>query len=68
MYDLQVERFERVNLAASNPDQCVAMRRRLVEMLREARDPYWDVLIEDGVEPDGPTLDVNTGEPPTLFY
>jgi hypothetical protein len=37
-------------------------------MLREARDPYWDVLIEDGVEPDGPTLDVNTGEPPTLFY
>ncbi|MEE3042312.1 MAG: sulfatase-like hydrolase/transferase [Candidatus Latescibacterota bacterium] len=68
MYDLQEDPFERVNLAASNPDQCVAMRRRLVEMLREARDPYWDVLIEDGVEPDGPTLDVNTGEPPTLFY
>ncbi|MEE3262105.1 MAG: sulfatase-like hydrolase/transferase [Candidatus Latescibacterota bacterium] len=68
MYDLQEDPFERVNLAASNPDQCMAMRRRLVEMLREARDPYWDVLIEDGVEPDGPTLDVNTGEPPTLFY
>jgi len=68
MYDLHEDPFEQTNLAATQPQQCAALRDRLVEMLREARDPYWDVLIEDGVEPDGPTLDVNTGEPPQLFY
>ena len=68
LYDLEADPFEQRNVAQSQPDQCTAMRQRLVEMLRETRDPYWDVLIEDGVEPDGPTLDVNTGKPPELFY
>ncbi|MBT6144366.1 MAG: hypothetical protein HOH74_02985, partial [Gemmatimonadetes bacterium] len=67
-YDLEADPFEQRNVAQSQPDQCTAMRQRLVEMLRETRDPYWDVLIEEGVEPDGPTLDVNTGKPPELFY
>ena len=38
---------------------CAALRGRLLELLRESRDPYWDVLIEHGVEPDGPVIDVS---------
>ena len=34
------------------------LRGRLLELLRETRDPYWDVLIEHGTESDGPTIDV----------
>ncbi|MBQ43043.1 MAG: hypothetical protein CME15_11325 [Gemmatimonadetes bacterium] len=47
------------NLAAERPDQCAALRTRLLVFLRQSRDPYWDVLIEHGVEPDGPVVDVS---------
>ena len=53
------EPFELTNLAAERPDQCAALRARLLVLLRQSRDPYWDVLIEHGVEPDGPVVDVS---------
>lgn len=62
LFDLQEDPYEMTNLAAENPDQREAMRARLLELLRDTRDPYWDVLIEHGVEPDGPTIDVS-GQP-----
>lgn len=68
LYDLARDPFEQTNVASTEPEQCRAMRERLLEMLRDTRDPYWDVLIEDGVEADGPTRDVNTGTSPQLFY
>ena len=36
--------------------------------LRESRDPYWDVLIEHGVEPDGPVVDVSQNSGRRLPY
>ena len=46
-------------LATERPAQCAALRTRLLVLLRQSRDPYWDVLIEHGVEPDGPVVDVS---------
>ena len=59
LYDLEVDPYEQHNLAADQPAQCATLRSRLLEMLRETRDPYWDVLIEHGVEPDGPVVDAS---------
>jgi arylsulfatase A-like enzyme len=59
LFDLEADPFEQRNLARTERTQRDEMRARLVELLRETRDPYWDVLIEHGVEPDGPTLDVS---------
>jgi arylsulfatase A-like enzyme len=59
LYDLAADPFELHNLATERPDQCAQRRTRLLELLRESRDPYWDVLIEHGVEPDGPVIDVS---------
>ena len=62
LFDLQADPFEENNLAEQDPEQCATLRARLVELLHETRDPYWDVLIEHGVEPDGPVIDVS-GQP-----
>jgi hypothetical protein len=51
--------FGNLNLSAENPDKCADLHARLVELLRESRDPYWDVLIEHGVEPHGLVVDVS---------
>ena len=59
LYDLAADPFELHNLATERPDQCAALRTRLLVLLRQSRDPYWDVLIEHGVEPDGPVVDVS---------
>jgi arylsulfatase A-like enzyme len=59
LFDLEADPFEEQNLAQQEPAQCTALRSRLVQLLHETRDPYWDVLIEHGVEPDGPVVDVS---------
>ena len=61
LYDLDADPFEQHNLASENPSQCAALRTRLLELLRKTRDPYWDVLIEHGVECDTPVIDVSGG-------
>ena len=50
LFDLENDPFEQNNLADGNPAECDRQRARLLEMLAETRDPYWDVLIEHGVE------------------
>ena len=37
------------NLAETHPDVCRQMRLRLLDLLREMREPYFDVLIQHGV-------------------
>ena len=59
LYDLEADPFELNNLASEDTEKCAALRTRLLELLRQSRDPYWDVLIEHGVESDAATLDVN---------
>ena len=50
LFDLENDPFEQHNLADANPAERDRQRARLLEMLADTRDPYWDVLIEHGVE------------------
>ncbi len=58
LFDLENDPFEMNNLIESDPDTCAAMRGKLLELLAESREPYFDVLIEDGAPLQGPALDV----------
>ncbi|MHC4887632.1 MAG: sulfatase family protein, partial [Planctomycetota bacterium] len=51
LHDLQRDPFEMTNLAASNPAMREKLKGRLQELLRETRDPYFDVLMDHGVTP-----------------
>jgi arylsulfatase A-like enzyme len=68
LYDLEADPFEQYNLAASDPNQCAAMRQRLLELLRASREPYWDVLIEHGVPCQKAVIDVGAGPQRRLPY
>ena len=46
------------NLAASDTETCAEMRGKLLDLLADSREPYFDVLMEHGVPPQGPALDV----------
>ena len=46
------------NLAEVDAETCEAMRGKLLELLAESREPYFDVLIENGAPLQGPALDV----------
>jgi len=50
VYDLETDPYEQRNLATDDPAARTRLRTRLLELLRETREPYWDVLIEHGVE------------------
>lgn len=58
LFDLHADPYEMENLAGEAPDRCAELRSRLLALLAESREPYFDVLIEHGVPPAGPVLDV----------
>jgi arylsulfatase A-like enzyme len=62
LFDLEEDPFEMRNLADTHPDQKEQMQSRLLRELEASREPYFDVLIEHGVEPEGPVTDVATIE------
>ena len=62
LFDLDNDPYEMNNLAAADPEQCAAMRQRLLDVLAETREPYFDVLIEHGVPAEGPVIDVSKCE------
>lgn len=59
LFDLENDPYEQNNLASIDTERCTIMRRQLLTLLHETREPYFDVLIEHGVAPDVPTLDVS---------
>ena len=59
LYDLENDPFEMNNLADAEPQTCAEMRGRLLELLADSREPYFDVLIEHGAQVAGPALDVS---------
>lgn len=59
LFDLETDPFEQRNLAGTDPAQLARMRALLLEELARTREPYFDVLIEHGVRPEGPVLDVS---------
>ena len=68
LFDLDNDPFEQHNLARENPEECARHRHRLLELLRETRDPYWDVLIQHGVTCDDPVTDVSPNPARSLAY
>ena len=58
LFDLQEDPYEVTNLAEGRPDLCAELRARLLEELKATREPYFDVLIEHGVAPDRPALNI----------
>ena len=61
LFDLAHDPYEQHNLAQSNAEVCTAMRNQLLAQLAATREPYFDVLMEHGVPPEGPVLDVGEG-------
>ena len=59
LFDLENDPYEMNNIADTNTEQCSRMRQQLLKMLAETREPYFDVLIEHGVKPAWPPLDVS---------
>ena len=58
LYDLVADPYEQTNLADSDPAICDQLRGQLLHLLAETREPYFDILIEHGVPPEQPVLDV----------
>ncbi len=58
LFDLENDPFEMNNLVEADPETCAAMREKPLELLADSREPYFDVLIEDGAPVQGPALDV----------
>jgi arylsulfatase A-like enzyme len=61
LFDLHNDPSEEVNLSKSDPDMCSKMREKLLLLLQETREPYFDVLIEHGVTPQQ-TRDISEGD------
>jgi arylsulfatase A-like enzyme len=59
LYDLEADPYEMNNLAATEPQRVQEMRQRLLNLLKETREPYFDVLIESGAPMAAETLDVS---------
>jgi choline-sulfatase len=58
LFDLENDPYELRNLAQDLPERCEEMRRLLLRLLDETREPYFHVIIEHGVAPEGPVTDV----------
>jgi len=59
LFDLESDPFELNNVARDNPDVCTALKARLLKLLAETREPYFDVLIQHGTKPQTPVRDVS---------
>jgi arylsulfatase len=63
LFDLETDPDEATNLAHSDTETRDRMRALLLELLRGTREPYFDVLIEHGVEMATPVKDVSGARP-----
>ena len=48
LFDLESDPYEQCNLATDDPARLEHCRNTLLAMLRETREPFFDVLIEHG--------------------
>ncbi len=63
LFDLDADPHEETNLAETDIETRDHLRARLLSLLRETREPYFDVLIEHGVQMATPVLDVSGARP-----
>ena len=54
LHDLENDPYELVDLSVTSPQVTKEMRQKLLQALHETREPFFDVIIEHGVTPDGP--------------
>jgi hypothetical protein len=59
LFNLEQDPYEQNNLATSDETNLGRLREQLLRLLADTREPYFDVLIEYGVAPDGPTINVS---------
>jgi arylsulfatase A-like enzyme len=59
MYNLKDDPFEMDNLAGKAPRKREELKKMLLELLKETREPFFDVLIEHGIAPEHPDTDVS---------
>lgn len=50
LHDLEDDPYEMTDLAEAQPAICKSLRQRLLEMLKETREPFFDVIIQHGVD------------------
>lgn len=58
LFDLENDPYETRNCIEQYPEVRAGLKQRLLELLRETRESYFDVLIEHGTEPLTPVWDV----------
>ena len=63
LFDVENDPYETNNLCAQRPEVRNRMRQRLLELLAETREPYFDVLIEHGAPCAWPVKDVGPTGP-----
>ncbi|NIA14865.1 MAG: sulfatase-like hydrolase/transferase [Nitrospiraceae bacterium] len=59
LFDLEHDPYEMNNLAYTDEETRRAMEQRLLQLLADTREPFFDILIEHGVPQDAPDLDVS---------
>lgn len=59
LFNLVEDPYEMNNLATSDPEKLAEMRRLLLDVMAEAREPYYDVVMEYGVPCDRPDVDAS---------
>ena len=59
LFDLWEDPYESRNLADTDPARLADMRTHLLNLLKATREPYFDVIVEHGVRPDGPALNIS---------
>ena len=64
LFDLEADPWELHNLAETSPERLPEMRLRLLQMLRETREPSFDVLLTHAVPIDQEILNVAAGDYP----
>lgn len=59
LFDLQEDPYELKNLAAAEGKLRDHMRQELLQLLQETGEPYFHILIEHGVQPQHPVINVS---------
>jgi arylsulfatase A-like enzyme len=59
LFDLENDPYELNYLSMASPDRVEAMKTLLLSELERTREPYFDVLIQNGETPAGPVTDVS---------
>ena len=58
LFDLEEDPYELENCADTYPEVRQEMKNLLLEKLRETREPFFDVIMQYGVKPEWPDIDV----------